>query len=174
MDRQWYRSQWHIHGKMMSEKGVTCIFIFIKSHCCYACVGFDDLKFYHQINCVQYMYSFSSNLLMSHSNYLLHGYQLYLGFNYTFITELMSYMFNLTLCFLDSLTVTSLTCGNLDLGKILSKSRWLPWKCPSTGEISSFPTEELPSYFENQKDTECLWNSFNPKSQGDRPSSSTL
>lgn len=146
MDRQWYRSQSHIYGKVMSEKGVT--FSSLESHVvAMSAWGLMISNFIIRSIASSTCTAFPEpdNPFISPGNYLLHGYQLYLGCDYTLIPDLMSYMFNLILRFLHSLTVTSLMCGNLDPGKILSKSRWLPRKHPSTGEISSFPSEELPS-----------------------------
>ena len=66
-------------------------------------------------------FSVPDNLFISHHIYLLHGYQLYLGCDYTFIPHSMSYTLNLILPCLRSLTVTSLSCRNLDPGKTCPK-----------------------------------------------------
>lgn len=72
-------------------------------------------------------FSAPDNLFISHHNYLLHGYQLYPRCDYTFIPDLMSYTLNFILPCLHSLTVTSLSCGNLDPGKT----------CPNPGPTTT-------------------------------------
>lgn len=90
-------------------------------------------------------FSAPDNLFISHHNYLLHGYQLYLGCNDTFIPESMSYALKLALTCLHSLTVTSLSCGNPDPGKICSNPGGYPHNISLLEKSLLFQSQEFQS-----------------------------
>lgn len=102
------------------------------------------------------------NIFISHHDYFPHGYQLYLGCDCTFLPGSVPHTLNLPLPCLDSLTVTSLGCGNLDPGK----------PCPNPGATTTAPTcwisfiqsEEFPSKSEVQECSE--WHIQSPTTRG--------